>query len=174
MGKITLILGGARSGKSRYAIGLAKKASGRVAFIATARGLDEEMKRRIWVHRKRRPSHWKTVEETKDLAAAVTKLRGRCDFAIIDCLTLFISNLMLDGRPDRYVEKSIDKMVKTLKRAPFDCAVVSNEVGLGIVPENPIARRFRDLAGRVNQMTAEAADDVYFMTAALPLKIKGE
>lgn len=173
MANITFILGGARSGKSGFAIGLAKKTARRVAFIATARPEDEEMKRRIKLHKKKRPSKWKTIEEPRDLASLIKNLPRRYRLIIIDCLTIYISNLMLEGRSDRYIEREVSCILKIIKNSDFESIIVSNEVGLSLVPDNPLGRRFRDLAGRVNQLVSGAADKAYFIVSGLPIKIKG-
>ena len=174
MGKIIFILGGARSGKSTYAIELAKRLDKKVAFIATCMPLDGEMKKRIQLHKKKRPPHWQTFEETKDIASLTKKLDSRFNVVIIDCLTLFISNLLSEGLSDRAIEVRINKMLKALLFARHTSIIISNEVGLGIVPNNPLARRFRDLAGKINQMIAQKADEVFFMISGMPLKMKGE
>ena len=173
MAKLTFILGGARSGKSRFAIELAKKTAGRVAFIATARPEDDEMRRRIKLHRKNRPSRWKTIEGPRGLAPLIKNLPARYDLIIIDCLTIYISNLLLEGKGDRYIEREVSGILKSIKNLDFDSIIVSNEVGLSLVPDNPLGRRFRDLAGRINQMAAAASSKAYFIVSGLPIKIKG-
>lgn len=172
MGLITFILGGARSGKSRFAVERAGQSPGRVLFIATAEPSDPEMRRRITDHKKNRPSHWKTVEEAKDLAGRIAGLPHSLDLVIIDCLTIFISNLLLAGKTQGSIERHIKKMLAALKKADFDALLVSNEVGLSIVPDNLLARQFRDVAGTVNQIAASAADDVYMLSAGIPVRIK--
>ncbi|NQT46944.1 MAG: bifunctional adenosylcobinamide kinase/adenosylcobinamide-phosphate guanylyltransferase [Candidatus Omnitrophica bacterium] len=174
MGKITFILGGARSGKSRYALELAKEKGKGVAFIATCQALDGEMAKRIELHKKTRPSDWQTIEEPKDLAPILKRIDAKFGLVIIDCLTLLISNLVSEKFEDEAIESKIEEMLKTIKSAAFEAIVVSNEVGLGIVPQNSLARRFRDLAGRVNQIVAAEANEVLFMVSGMPLKIKGE
>lgn len=172
MGKIIFILGGARSGKSRYAINLAKeKAKKKVVFIATAKPEDKEMNLRIRLHKKNRPSFWKTIEEPCDLILQIKKIKN-CDLIIIDCLTLFISNLLLEGYKDAKIKNEIKRLLGILKKSFFESIIVSNEVGLGIVPDNPLARRFRDLAGIINQKVARAADKVYFMIAGRATEVK--
>lgn len=172
MGKITFILGGARSGKSQFAVKLAKGYAKSVLFVATASAKDSEMRKRIKLHKKNRPAHWKTQEAPKKLASLIKKIPDKFDLVIIDCLTLFISNLLLEKKSDAYIEKEIILILKRLKNSKFDSILVSNEVGLGIVPDNPLARRFRDLAGRINQRLASWSDKVYFIISGLPLKIK--
>ena len=172
MGKITFILGGVRSGKSTHALRLAKKHRN-VAFIATChRRKDKEMEKRIRLHQKARPLHWKTYEETKDLASLFMEIGDLFDCIIIDCLTLLVSNLTLDGNSEAKIVKKIEALLATLRKKKAKVIMVSNEVGLGIVPNNKLARDFRDIAGKVNQIVAGHATEVFFMAAGLPLKIK--
>ncbi len=172
MGKIIFILGGARSGKSAYAVRLAKRLDKNVAFLATCLALDKEMKERILLHKKKRPAHWQTFEQPKDLIATLRKICPKFNIIIIDCLTLLIANLLEKGFKSIAIENRIAKILRVLKQSKSTSIIVSNEVGLGIVPRNPLGRTFRDLAGRVNQKVAEKANDVFFMVSGLPLKIK--
>ncbi|MBI5123896.1 MAG: bifunctional adenosylcobinamide kinase/adenosylcobinamide-phosphate guanylyltransferase [Candidatus Omnitrophica bacterium] len=174
MGKITFIVGGARSGKSGYAVKLAKDSGvKRVAFLATCEARDEEMKRRIALHKKARAATgWKTFEEPQGVSPLLKKIGNGYGLIIIDCLTLLVSNMMLKGRKDKLIAKEIGMMLSVLRRVNADCVIVSNEVGLGIVPENKLARDFRDVAGRINQMAAKDADEVFFMIAGIPWRIK--
>ena len=173
MGKITFIIGGARSGKSRYALSLAKKEkTKRVAFIATCQPFDEEMRKRIKLHRKKRPAGWQTFEEPYKLSSLLRKNSGRFDMILIDCITLLISNLFLRNLSEGAIMKEIGKLLAALKKNKGKAIIVSNELGLGIVPENELARSFRDVAGMVNQLIAKESDSVFFMTAGLPLRIK--
>ncbi|MBU2541164.1 MAG: bifunctional adenosylcobinamide kinase/adenosylcobinamide-phosphate guanylyltransferase [Candidatus Omnitrophica bacterium] len=172
MGKIIFILGGARSGKSAYAVKLAKGLDKKVAFLATCLPLDKEMKERISLHKKKRPAHWQTFEQPKDLTPTLRKICPKFNVIIIDCLTILISNLLGQGLKCAAVENRIAKMLKILKQSKPTSIIVSNEVGLGIVPENALGRRFRDLAGRVNQNVAARANDVFFMVSGLPLKVR--
>ncbi|MFB0526207.1 MAG: bifunctional adenosylcobinamide kinase/adenosylcobinamide-phosphate guanylyltransferase [bacterium] len=175
MGKLILILGGARSGKSGFAIAQAKKlSSGQsgVAYVATAFAVDEEMLRRIDRHRKRRPASWKTIEERVDISKILAKLKN-VSIVIIDCLTILISNLLLSGEKERAILKKIKELFRTLKKRNLTTLIVSNEVGMGIVPDNRLGRSFRDIAGQSNQIVAKLADEVYLLEAGIPLKIKG-
>lgn len=175
MGRITFILGGARSGKSQYALSLARESgAGKVLFIATASAGDKEMRLRIARHKRNRPRGWRTIEEPRSLSQAFKRVPKNAQLVIIDCLTLLITNLMLEGHSDSFIEKEIKSGFKLLKKIGCDSIVVSNEVGLGIVPENSLARRFRDTAGRVNQAAARMSDEVYFIFAGLSVKMKGE
>ena len=174
MGKITFILGGARSGKSTYAFKLAKKYGRKVAFIATGEPRDLEMKRRIELHKKIRPQHWQTFEEAKDIIKTLEAVGNKFECIIIDCLTLLVSNLILAGYSQELIEDKINKMVANLKKKEGKAIIVSNEVGLGIVPANKLARNFRDIAGTINQIVAYASDEVFFMVSGMPIKIKGK
>jgi len=171
MGKITFILGGVRSGKSRYGVTLAK-AYKRVAFLATCEALDSEMEKRIARHKNERPKHWVTLEEPCDIALVAKQVVNKCDLVLVDCLTLWVSNCLLKKFSDKKMVKMLENLLKTVKKSHCDVVFVSNEVGLGIVPDNKLARKFRDLAGQINQLVAKASDTVFFMTAGIPVKIK--
>lgn len=171
MGKIIFVIGGARSGKSRFAAEIAKKSKCKTAFIATCEALDNEMKKRISLHKKNRPSSWRTIDEPLDLFSAVKKAKN-ADCIIIDCLTLWVSNLMLKNKTEPAIIKEINSITGHLKKIPGKSIIVSNEVGLGIVPDNKLARDFRDIAGRLNQLFAEKADQVFMMHAGIPLQLK--
>jgi len=172
MFKITFILGGARSGKSTYALELAKNSDKKVAFVATCHPTDEEMVQRVALHKQTRPKDWPVYEEPKDLAPLLRKIGSEYEVLIIDCLTLFVSNLMLEDMPEAQIEERVQEMIAAAKEIPCQVILVSNEVGLGIVPENALARRFRDVAGRVNQRVAKEAEEVFFMVSGIASKIK--
>jgi len=174
MGKIIFILGGARSGKSQFAIKLAKEKSKRVAFIATCEPLDLEMKKRIMLHKKARPSRWQTFEEPCDIVSLLKKIGDKFELILIDCLTLLLSNLILKNFKERAVEMEVKQILSMLKKNKAKSIIISNEVGLGIVPENKLARNFRDIAGRMNQLVAAKSNEVFFMAAGIALKTKGE
>ena len=163
----TLILGGARSGKTTYALRAAEATGRDLVMIATAEALDGEMEDRIARHRAERGAAWRTLEAPLDLAGALAEVKPG-DIAVVDCLTLWVSNLM---HAERDIEAETERLIATL--AGRDVLLVSNEVGLGIVPDNALARRFRDAAGRLNQGIAAAADRVVFIAAGLPLALKG-
>jgi len=173
MTKFTFILGGARSGKSRYAVESAKRFKKKVAFIATATSPDEEMRKRIKLHRDLRPRQWKLIEEGRDISAILSKLEGKYEVILIDCLGLLVSNLLADNLEDKEIEMRIKKLIKAILKASFTTILVSNEVGSGIVPQNALARRFRDLLGLANQMLASKADKVIFMQTGIAQRIKG-
>ena|SRR3989338_1145917 len=172
MSEFIFILGGARSGKSAYALNLAKERSRKVLYIATAEAGDSEMKSRISKHKASRPRYWKTIEEPLDLIAALKKHKHKYEVIIIDCLTLYLSNLMHKGLTQGTVIKRIKDAAAYIKAMRESVVVISNEVGLGIVPENKLAREFRDIAGLANQIMAEAADEAVFIQAGIPLKLK--
>ncbi|MFK3779246.1 bifunctional adenosylcobinamide kinase/adenosylcobinamide-phosphate guanylyltransferase [Agrobacterium sp. NPDC089420] len=164
------ILGGARSGKSRFAEALAGKAGGNLHYLATGRAWDDEMRDRISHHQERRGGEWTTHEAPLDVAAALERLDGPDNVILIDCLTLWLTNLMMESAD---IEAAFDALAAAIASARAKLIFVSNEVGLGIVPENRMAREFRDHAGRLHQRVAAIAGEVYFVAAGLPLKMKG-
>jgi adenosylcobinamide kinase / adenosylcobinamide-phosphate guanylyltransferase len=166
---ITFILGGARSGKSRRAQQLAEANAGELIFIATAQAFDDEMTERIARHRGDRDHRWRTVEASLALVAAIDENARADRVLLIDCLTLWMSNLLLGGIE---VGPAVDELMKTLAGAPCPIFVVSNEVGLGIVPDNALARKFRDEIGCLHQRVAAIADRVEWMAAGLVLRMK--
>ena len=163
---VILIGGGSRSGKSRYALELARQRGARPIFLATAQALDGEMAERIRKHREERGDGFVTLEEPLELAAALRALPD-CDAVVVDCLTLWVSNLMLAGRGI-----PTEELIAAARATAATVVFVSNEVGCGIVPENALARQFRDLAGALNQRVAAAADEVYWMVFGIPVKVK--
>jgi adenosylcobinamide kinase / adenosylcobinamide-phosphate guanylyltransferase len=173
MKKVVLVLGGVRSGKSNYAVEYAKKFK-KVVFIATAIAFDKEMKERIANHKLSRPEHWGLIEESKNISKVLPQLKDKYEIALIDCLGLWISNLLTDDLSDKDIQDRIDNFVKAIKKSDINVVLVSNEVGCGIVPDNLLSRRFRDLIGFANQMLAKNADEVIVMHAGIELKIKGE
>lgn len=173
MKKIIFLLGGVRSGKSRYAVKLAKKFRKKVAFIATCVSPDVEMKRRIKLHQISRPKQWELIEEGKDIGSALTGLQNKYEIVLIDCLGLWISNLLAARLKNKEIERSIDKFIDTIYKVKFTTILVSNEVGSGIVPTNPLGRRFQDMLGLANQRIAKNANKVILMQAGIPITIKG-
>ncbi|MER8422254.1 bifunctional adenosylcobinamide kinase/adenosylcobinamide-phosphate guanylyltransferase [Mesorhizobium sp. M1403] len=167
-GALTLIIGGARSGKSAHAERLVSACPAPWSYIATAQAYDEEMRERIALHRSRRRAGWTTIEAPLDLAGAIEALPDGQP-VLIDCLTLWLTNHML---AEHDVEAECRRLADVLSRPRGPWFVVSNEVGQGIVPENALARRFRDAAGRLNQDVAAVADTVLLMVAGLPLRVK--
>ncbi len=173
MSKIIFVFGGARSGKSRYALELAKKYRKKTVFIATATALDDEMKERIRLHKVSRPKGWGLIEEPVNLSDTVLGLKPIYDAAIIDCVGLWVSNLLMANVKDGDIEKRIKELGANIRKAKTDIVIiVSNEVGEGIVPGDPLSRRFRDLVGLANQIIAAKADEVIMMKAGIPVKIK--
>jgi adenosylcobinamide kinase/adenosylcobinamide-phosphate guanylyltransferase len=177
--KSILILGGARSGKSRLAVELAQKRGGDVLFVATAEARDDEMLQRIAAHRRVRPAGWKTLEVQTHIGRSITQNIGKARTVIIDCITLLVNNIF-----EPYDEKAdalkLEKAVETEIKGLLDCIdksealfiVVSNELGLGIIPADRISRLYRDILGRANQLLAARADEVYLLVAGLPVAIK--
>ena len=179
MGKIVLVTGGARSGKSRFAEQYAAKHGHRVAYIATAEIDDEEMKHRVKLHRERRPADWQTFEAPTHAEQALKEAGETHDMILFDCLTIYISNLLCalpdiedSGRNCRLVSESIDRLIEQAKCNEGTAVFVTNEVGAGIVPEHRLAREYRDLAGLANQRMARAADEVYLVVCGLPVNVK--
>lgn len=171
-GHVVLILGGVRSGKSRYAQQLAAAAE-RVAFIATAEGRDEEMAQRIARHREDRPSNWTTIESPIALSNALLQCSGNFDTILVDCLTLWASNLMeLEQQDMARITPHVDRLVRTLRAIRSTVVLVSNEVGSGIVPDNEMSRVYRDVLGNINQRVAAVADEVLLLVAGCPLVVK--
>ena len=172
-GSVTLVLGGARSGKSRYAQQLAERA-GRVVFVATAIASDDEMRRKIERHREDRPSDWLTVEEPLDLPRVLAEHAAGCDAIVVDCLTILAANLLeTHGEDENAVQGCVTTLLEALRSIECNIVLVSNEVGSGVVPAYPIGVRYRDLLGEINQSVARIADDVVLMVAGLPLALKG-
>lgn len=168
--RISFILGGARSGKSRFAENLAFETGLQRQYLATSQIFDEEMRERIATHRRQRGEGWQTHEVPLELTSALPAIAKPDTVVLVDCLTLWLTNLMM---AERAVDEEAVQLVQSLDRLQGPVIFVSNEVGLGIVPENRMARHFRDHAGRLHQNLAARADEVYFIAAGLPLKMKG-
>jgi adenosylcobinamide kinase / adenosylcobinamide-phosphate guanylyltransferase len=166
---ITFVTGGARSGKSRYALGIAARYE-KAAFIATAEAFDEEMAERIRRHREERDARFFTIEEPADLAGALRRVPPDTDLVIIDCLTVWLGNLLHRGE----AEVEIERFLSALDDPPCSLVIVSNEVGLGGIALTPMGRTFTDLLGRLNQDVAARADRAVMMVSGLPLVLKGE
>lgn len=170
-GRIVFVTGGARSGKSGFALSEALKITGKKAFLATAEATDKEMEDRIKRHKRDRGSGWKIFEEPIHIARLVKEIDGQYPAIVVDCLTLWLANVMMSGLD---AEKETDRLMAVLKAMKKSKVfLVSNEVGMGIVPENELARRFRDMAGRLNQRVTAIADEVYITLSGIPMKIKG-
>ena len=170
---VTFVLGGCRSGKSGFALQTADAIpADRRVFIATSMPLDDEMKARVARHRAERGAGWTTVEAPLALAEAIAENARNGSVILVDCLTLWISNLLLSTGVPAAVEARIPRLIETLAQAACPVVLVSNEVGAGIVPENKLARQFRDLAGTANQAVAAAANRVVWVVAGIPVTIK--
>ena len=172
---LTLVLGGARSGKSRFAQSVC--AGGKqVAYIATARPEDDEIRARIARHRQDRPAHWLTIEEPLEIADAMERYTAHCDFVLLDCLTFWLSNLCWAHREEaeETTHAAADRELARIVAAgtASHLVIVTNELGYGLVPESAVGRRFRDLQGWINQDAARAADFVYHVVAGIPIAIK--
>jgi adenosylcobinamide kinase / adenosylcobinamide-phosphate guanylyltransferase len=165
--RVAFVLGGARSGKSRYAEGLARKHKGPKTYIATAEAIDAEMRERIAIHRSRRGAAWITREAPLELVQALAE--ATTGFVLIDCITVWIGNLMHHGRD---VRTEVAALCDALKKSKARVIIVSNEVGMSIVPENAMARAFRDEQGFANQRIADIAGDAIFIAAGLPVTLK--
>ena len=182
MGKLTFVLGGARSGKSSYAQRVGEKCRGQVVYLATAQALDDEMQGRISAHQKERSVDWVTLEAPKAIAQTWRSAGQPGDLVLLDCLTLLVSNLLMDRVVDdaildenqaaASVHNEIDTLLAAVKESQAEWVVVSNEVGLGLVPPYPMGRLYRDLLGWTNQRLAAEADEVIWMIAGIPLPIQ--
>jgi len=168
-GPSLFVLGGARSGKSRYAQARAEAAGANPVFVATAEAFDDEMRERIARHRADRDMRWTTVEAPRELPAAIDAVNGEGAVVLVDCLTLWVSNLLL---ADANIARAGQQLCDAIGRFEGTLILVANEVGLGIVPDNALARRFRDAAGLLNQAVAAAVEEVVLLTAGLPLTLK--
>ena len=173
--RLTLILGGARSGKSAFAQELARERGGdAVIFVATAQARDDEMSERIEAHRARRPAVWQTIEAPREIAQALETARGKPRVVVIDCLTLLVSNVLLADESEAEVRlmDEVDALIAWQRSHAAEMIVVSNEVGMGLVPEYPLGRAYRDRLGVINQRVGRQADEVFLMVAGLPVEIK--
>ena len=176
MSQTIFITGGARSGKSKFAEQLAANYGTPLGYLATAQSLDNEMGQRIQKHQHRRGDAWQTVEEPLQLSQTLAAIDGRFKVILLDCLTLWLSNLLLqeelsDGTEGRIIEE-VRQLVTTLSNMTTPVIIVSNEVGMGIVPENKLARIFRDIAGQANQIIAATADEAWLVASGIPLRLK--
>jgi adenosylcobinamide kinase / adenosylcobinamide-phosphate guanylyltransferase len=175
-----LLTGGARSGKSRMAQELAQKAKGEVLFVATAEPGDDEMARRIKTHKADRPESWRTLEVTLHVGKSITKNLGIARTVVIDDVTLLVNNVFMQfgedpeaAKAERAVEEEIRELCDCIKKTDADFYIVTNEVGLGIIPVDRVSRLYRDCLGRANQQLAACADKVWFMVSGIPLVVKG-
>jgi len=167
------VTGGCRSGKSKFALGFADGRFKQKVFMATCCHRDDEMRQRIKKHQKARGSDWQTVEIATALSEAMASHGGGADVIVIDCLTLWVSNMLVENMSQEEILARADALTKAITEVPCSVILVSNEVGAGIVPENELARRFRDVAGLVNQKVAACVNSVVWMVAGIPVPIKG-
>jgi len=174
MNKIILIVGGARSGKSSFAEKLARKLGKNPLYLAAAQAQDREMRARIRKHRQRRGNKWQLIEEPVNIERVVARISSRTEVILFDCVTVWLSNLILAGKKEREIKKKLKTFLNRLRKRNFHTILVSNEVGGGIVPANRLARDYRDLLGTVNQLLAKEAEFVYQLCCGIPLRIKGE
>jgi adenosylcobinamide kinase/adenosylcobinamide-phosphate guanylyltransferase len=171
--EIVFVIGGCRSGKSRHALETAQRFAGdKKVFIATCIPSDDEMKQRVDNHRKERGAAWKTVETPILLPEVIAEKSRMSDAILVDCLTLWINNLLMEDETPKEIEAKIARLTAAIEKAKCPVVLVSNEVGAGIVPDNNLARMFRDLVGSVNQAVADCADKVVWMVAGIPITIK--
>jgi adenosylcobinamide kinase/adenosylcobinamide-phosphate guanylyltransferase len=172
MSRIILITGGARSGKSRFAENITRSFGAPLGYLATGESRDAEMARRIDRHRERRGPEWTTMEEPLRLAGTLTATDGRFRAILVDCITLWLSNLLLAYDEPERVLAAVREFAEAAPKLATPLVLVTNEVGMGIVPENRLARLFRDLAGEANELLAATADEVHVVFAGLPLRLK--
>lgn len=183
--RLILVTGGARSGKSNFAESLLREQGSNVLYVATAVPIDEEMKDRIKRHRKRRPIHWRTLEGYAGLGGLIKETRLFREAVLLDCLTVMVTNLLMDNNVDfdhltpeaadeieTSIAAEVSALLDSLQEIETIAVVVTNEIGLGLVPDNPMGRFFRDVCGRMNQMVAARADEVYLVVCGLPLRLK--
>ncbi|MBF0224814.1 MAG: bifunctional adenosylcobinamide kinase/adenosylcobinamide-phosphate guanylyltransferase [Desulfobacterales bacterium] len=175
MKEISFIFGGCRSGKSSYALKTAEQISGnKKVFIATCVPLDDEMKNRVFMHQKQRGANWITIDAPLLLAETVADVCLSADVILIDCIGLWITNLLLSNEFEGNIFNKVENFIEVLKKINIPILIVSNEVGCGIVPENKLAREFRDILGFANQKIAECSDKVVLMAAGIPMVIKSQ
>jgi adenosylcobinamide kinase / adenosylcobinamide-phosphate guanylyltransferase len=172
--KLILVTGGCRSGKSQFAQDYANRHFRRKLYLATCEALDEEMTKRIEDHKKRRGSDWQTVEEPTEIVKAIKEHANNMEVILLDCITLWLSNLLMRQKSDHEIMNEVSRLIDTFTQDPTSFIFVSNEVGMGIVPIEPLGRRFRDLSGMANQKIGEAVQMVVFMVSGIPAFLKGK
>ena len=185
MSNIILVTGGARSGKSSFAESLCKNQNNRIAYIATSIAFDDEMKNRVKKHQESRPKEWRTYEIYKDIYSIIDEIGEKHDTVIMDCVTLMVNNLMFTYGIDvdkatskeldeleNYIRDQIEKLLDAVKKTNLYFVIVSNEIGMGIVPANKLSRIYSDFVGRANQLIGKYIDEVYFVVSGIPMKVK--
>lgn len=170
MGEIIFITGGVRSGKSNFALNLAKERGGATLFVATAQAIDEEMVEKIEQHQAERPAHWEMVEATKGALGDFIPQKGKT--LVLDCLTLYVARRLMENTSSEKIFAEIKEAVDKIKTYFQLGMIISNEVGWGVIPDNPLGRRFEDVLGRVNQLVASLSDQVFLVIAGIKLKLK--
>ncbi|WFD09554.1 bifunctional adenosylcobinamide kinase/adenosylcobinamide-phosphate guanylyltransferase [Tepidibacter hydrothermalis] len=186
MSQIVMVTGGARSGKSSFSEELCKCKSEKVAYIATSIAFDDGMRDRIKKHKESRPQHWNTYETYKDIYNIIDDIKSKNDTVLLDCVTLLVNNLMFEfdvdwdeicreeiDKIESYINEQVVKLIDAIRNTELYFVFVTNELGMGIVPENRLSRIYRDIAGRVNQKIATLSDEVYLVVSSIPVKIKG-
>ena len=172
MGHLLLVTGGTRSGKSRYALDRARTWGERILYVATCQPADEEMRQRIRRHQAERPPAWVTIEPGLEVVHAIQQRSSEVDGIVLDCLTLYVSHLLVADLGEHEIVQRVDALCAALREAPRPAVIVTNEVGWGVVPETPLGRLFRDAAGRANQVAAAHAQEVVLLVCGLPVAIK--
>jgi adenosylcobinamide kinase/adenosylcobinamide-phosphate guanylyltransferase len=172
--KMIFITGGCRSGKSRFALDYANQHFSKKLYLATCEALDEEMMERIEHHKKMRGPEWQAFEEPLEIVNKIRQYGNGVEVILLDCMTLWLSNLLMRRRDDLEIMDEVSRFIDTIKQIPVSFIVVSNEVGMGIVPADPLSRRFRDLSGLANQKIVEAVETVIFMVSGIPFFLKGK
>jgi adenosylcobinamide kinase/adenosylcobinamide-phosphate guanylyltransferase len=171
--KMIFITGGCRSGKSRYALDYTNQHFSKKLYLATSEALDEEIAQRIERHKKMRGPEWQTVEEPVEIVNKIRQYGNKVDVILLDCITLWLSNLLMRRRDDPEIMDEVSRLIDTVKQISASSIIVSNEVGMGIVPADLLSRRFRDLSGMANQKIAGGSETVIFMASGLPIFLKG-
>ena len=172
--KLIFITGGCRSGKSQYALDYANRHFSKKIYLATCEALDDEMIQRVETHKRLRGPEWLTIEEPVEIIDRIKQYSDNAGVILLDCLTLWLSNLLLKGNNNLKMMEAIEGLIHSLRERRISVIIVSNEVGMGIVPADPLSRRFRDLSGMTNQKIAEVADTVIFMVSGMPVFLKGK
>ena len=172
--KLIFITGGCRSGKSRFALDYANRHFSKKMYLATCEILDGEMAQRVENHKKIRGLEWQTIEEPIEIANEIRQYENEVDVILLDCMTLWLSNLLMRQMGDPEIMDAISRLIDTMEQSQTSLILVSNEVGMGIVPADPLSRRFRDLSGMANQKIAEVVNTVIFMVSGIPIFLKGK
>lgn len=186
MSKIILVTGGARSGKSNFAESLCINRNNSTAYIATSIPFDDEMKDRVKKHKESRPQNWRTYEIYKDIYSIIDNISKEHETVILDCVTLLVNNLMFTygieideatsediNELEDYIKKQVNKLLNEVEKTNLYFVIVTNELGMGVVPANKLSRVYSDIVGRINQQISSRSDEVYFVVSGIPMKVKG-